>query len=99
MTSKTLEVSGHSDEELSLLLAHELSHFMLEHQVERLIAVIGQALVRTYVSAGNTTRLDPVVADFIAKTRLQQVSCFYPQQRLVTKFTERHCDQFAVVLF
>ena len=42
---------------------------------------------------------DPVREDFKAKTKLHKYSCYYPQQRVTTKFTERNCDSLAVLLW
>ena len=43
--------------------------------------------------------MDPVRIDFKERTRLQAYSCFYPQQRIVTKFMERNCDSLATILW
>ena len=42
---------------------------------------------------------DPVRDDFNSKTKLHKYSCYYPQQRITSKFTERNCDSLAVLLW
>ena len=38
---------------------------------------------------------DPVRVEFLAKTHQHKYSCFYPHQRIMTKFYEKNCDIFA----
>jgi hypothetical protein len=79
-------------------MAHELSHYLLDHQVERVFKFGRHRFISPYFNRdkGNA---DPVVVDFKKMMVMQWYSCFYPQQRAANKFTERHCDQLAMHLF
>ena len=93
ISTEAIEVANKDEHQLSLLLAHELSHYLLEHQVSR----ISSAFVLKYVfplfaRSARSTIIDPTVEDFRAKTQLQTYSCYYPTQKYVDKYKERHCD-------
>lgn len=99
LTIPILQLTSMREEQLALLIAHELSHYLLDHQVLRL----AKAYFITHVysrfifrNAGFKEIYDPTKQEFRDKVvKKQKFSCFYPQQRLVTKYYEKNCDLFA----
>lgn len=85
--------------EVALMLSHEISHYLLEHQVSRLASFFGELYVRPRMFDLKKELRDAIKEEFKEKTVLQKISCFYPQQRCVDKFIERHCDTLALHLW
>jgi predicted Zn-dependent protease len=48
ITSKALDVTAMDEGELALLIGHELSHYLLEHQVERTFGFLTEVYLRPY---------------------------------------------------
>jgi Zn-dependent protease with chaperone function len=69
------------EDQVALLLAHELSHFLLDHQFYRLVKAlfvnkIASKLIKT---AGFKEVYDPTKEEFKLKVADKQLySCFYP---------------------
>ena len=80
VTIQSLKVAGMDEAKLALLISHELSHYLLGHQVER----IGHAIFTEYLKkrwfrmTEQKDIYDPVREDFKLKTRLHRYSCYYP---------------------
>ena len=102
ITITALKVAGMDEAKLALLVSHELAHYLMDHQVSRLLNAYFRVtffapIMARYSSRGEPD--DPVKTDFRKRTRLQSFVCFYPQQRVVTKFVERNCDALALMLW
>lgn len=52
-----------------------------------------------FKSARERELYDPVIEEYKKKTVLQKYTCFYPQQRVITKFYEKNCDTLAMSLW
>mgnify|MGYP001807269494 CR=1 FL=1 len=80
-----LQIGGMDEAKVALLIAHELSHFLLDHQVSRLSSMLGTYIVNKYkLKLGSYKDLDPydpVTEEFKNKKTMQKYSCFYPSQR------------------
>lgn len=102
VTVAALRLASMDEASVALLVSHELAHFLMDHQVYRLALSWFRANVYTNafkVASQKVADMDPIRNDFKARTRLQAYSCFYPQQRIVSKFMERNCDALAMILW
>lgn len=98
VTIAALKIAQMDEAKLALLISHELSHYLMDHQVQRM----GLGFIRDKINmklGQGKAQLDPTKKEFMAKTKLQSYSCFYPQQKVVDKFMERNCDALAVMLW
>ena len=103
LTIPVLKLAQMKEEAVAVLVAHELAHFVLDHQVYRVVKAgfvnkVKDILV--FKNAGFREVYDPTKQEFKEKVAdKQKYSCFYPQQRVVTKFYEKNCDTFAIKFF
>ncbi|TNV83821.1 hypothetical protein FGO68_gene14586 [Halteria grandinella] len=102
LSSSLLDLSSLSEPHLALLLSHELSHYLLDHQLLRLAkAYFANSLYpRFFKRTAGIDLLDPARDEFRSKiVQKQRHSCFYPQQRVVTKYYEKNCDIMAMQMW
>lgn len=81
VTIQVLKLGGMREEDVALLLAHELSHYLLDHSFYRLVKslFVNKVVARMMRGAGFKEVYDPTKEEF--KTRVadkQRYSCFYP---------------------
>ena len=84
-----------------MLLAHELSHYLLDHNVKRTFVAFFWAYIyrNLFKLPSHTEIYDPLTIEFKERTKLHKFSCYYPQQRIFDKFYEKNCDALAVKLW
>jgi predicted SprT family Zn-dependent metalloprotease len=81
VTIATLKLASMDEARLALLVSHELAHYLMDHQVNRLAVSWFREHVYTKAFKVKSQRLaetDPIKNDFKARTKLQSYSCFYP---------------------
>ena len=83
VTVATLRLTDMDEAKLALLISHEFAHYLMDHQILRLfLGMIREKILSHILPKKNTmdsSSVDPVRKDFIARTKLQQYSCYYPQ--------------------
>ena len=97
-----MKLADMKEEKIALIICHELAHYLLDHQVLRLTKAIGQHYFsgkKFFKHATSIEVYDPILEEFMKKTVKQKYSCFYPQQRIITKFYEKNCDIMAISLW
>lgn len=80
VTIETLKVADMKEEQVSLLIGHELAHYLLDHQPLRLLKwlMVTHVVNKLFVMPNKHSLHEPVVQDFKDKTYLHSFSCFYP---------------------
>lgn len=82
LTIPILKLAEMKEEGVALLLAHELAHFVLDHQVNRVgKAIFNNKLMNKlfFKNAGFKDVYDPTRVEFKEKViEKQKYSCFYP---------------------
>ena len=80
VTVATLTISGMDEAKLALIVANELSHYLMDHQLSRLYTGLFNEKILSYLhnKAYSSHKNDPVRNDFKARTKLQSYSSFYP---------------------
>jgi hypothetical protein len=84
-----LKVTDSDPKELALLMCHELSHFLLDHQSSRVTQYLLNEKLKTEYFKTSLERAkvyDPVVEEFDKRTFASCLGCFYPHQRIVDKY-------------
>ena len=91
VSTKTLLLTQ-TDNELAFLIAHEIAHFLLDHNLMR---VIKHWL--NYKARLREKRLiqDSINNDFDKLAELNDLICYYPSYSLLDKFNERDTDILA----
>lgn len=79
VTSQMLKVAQMNEAEVALMISHELSHYLLEHQVSRLASFWAELYVRPRMFDLKKELREAIKEEFKEKTVLQKISCFYPQ--------------------
>ena len=95
ISSKTLEISK-SDDELAMIMAHELSHFLLQHLP---LKIFNLYWLKKYKNIGSEAFyqsadiIQSAHGESIKRARnLQYFSWFYPERLFFTKYYERKAD-------
>ena len=71
VTIKSLKVAGMDEAKLALLVSHELSHYLLDHQVSRIgCSMYRENVWKRYFNLAKQDFYDPVREDFKEKTKL-----------------------------
>eukprot|EP00347_Sterkiella_histriomuscorum_P010065 403338818 len=104
LSSQILKQGDMQEEQVALLLCHELSHYLLDHQVLRIMkSIIHNFFINTLsykkIRERQDEFQDPVFEEYRNKTKIQQFMCFYDEQRIMTKFYEKTCDTLALQLW
>ena len=105
MTHRALTVSEKDERLLSILISHELAHYLLSHQSKRLLTAFLNTYIQEIIFDEKKIRkthkdinvYDPMITEYEKRTALQKYSGYYPaKQKILDKFYERNCDTLAV---
>jgi len=107
ITHKALKLAEDNELLLSLLVSHELAHYLLDHQIQKVLNGFFYVYCYKKLFPSKDWREheeivvhDPLKNEFEDKIYLQNFSDFYPnKQRISNKFYERNCDALAVKLW
>lgn len=108
VTHRALTVSEKDERLLSILISHELAHYLLSHQSKRLLTAFLNTYIQGIIFDEKKIRkthkdidvYDPMITEYEKRTALQKYSGYYPaKQKILDKFYERNCDALAVQLW
>ncbi|CDW80167.1 m48 family [Stylonychia lemnae] len=97
-----LKIAEMKEEQVALLICHELAHYILDHQIQRLLNSLGHYMLKDlglFKLKSDIKFRDPTLDEFKKRTQVQHYLCFYPHQRVMSKFYERNCDTLAIQLW
>ena len=87
ITYRALQLCDKQAGSLSLLISHELAHYLLDHQVTRVLSAFENGYLRGQIfneenlsplnSKNNVKVYDPMQKEFEKRVWLQKYSCYY----------------------
>eukprot|EP00826_Nyctotherus_ovalis_P007238 TRINITY_DN11797_c0_g1_i2.p1 TRINITY_DN11797_c0_g1~~TRINITY_DN11797_c0_g1_i2.p1 ORF type:complete len:278 (-),score=17.99 TRINITY_DN11797_c0_g1_i2:315-1148(-) len=88
LSTKTL-LLAQTDDQLAFLITHEIAHFLLDHNMIRLVK---HWMNRRSALRNKKIALDSAESDFDKLAVINNMVCYYPSYRLLDKFNERDTD-------